>query len=83
MQAHPNSATDSKSTALLTAEQVSERILGRPLKSNTDRVAFWRAVRAFRVPHFRLGPRTIRFGESDIAEWLESKRVGGTKRRAA
>ena len=52
------------------------RFLGYDHDKPSNRVAFWRAVVAFRVPFFRLGPRTIRFRSEDVDAWLESRRVG-------
>jgi excisionase family DNA binding protein len=37
----------------------------------------WVEERPPRVPFIRLGPRAIRFRQSDLDEWVESQRVGG------
>ncbi len=29
-----------------------------------------------RIPYVRLGPRTVRFDEADLAAWLEERRRG-------
>lgn len=41
-----------------------------------DRVAFYRAVHDWAIPHYRLGPRTVKFSRGDLLIWLKSRRVG-------
>lgn len=64
------------SAALLSPADVCRRLLGRELDTGAARVAFWRAVRAWRIPFYRIGPKTIRFSEADLNCWLEKRRVG-------
>jgi predicted DNA-binding transcriptional regulator AlpA len=66
---------------LLTPAQAAPLIGLRFSKKAADRVSFWRAVHDWHVPHFKLGPRTVKFSRGDLLAWLESRRVG--KGRAA
>jgi hypothetical protein len=62
---------------LLTPAQAAPLIGLRFSKKPADRVSFWRAIHEWNVPHFRLGPRTIKFSPDDLRVWLRSRRVGG------
>lgn len=53
-----------------------------PLTGHTDSSAFWQWCHRNGVPFLRLGPRTIRFEETALRAWLDSRSVG-QKRRAA
>ena len=68
----PTSITEQR---LLRPAEVA-RFLDYDHDKPSDRVAFWRVVKAWRVPYFRIGPRTIRFKSEDFDGWLENRRVG-------
>jgi len=74
--------TTTQFAGLLTPKQVAAT-LGYDVCNPTERVGFWRAVRAWKIPFYRLGPRTIRFRQDDLNAWLEAKRVGRPGGRAA
>lgn len=38
-----------------------------------------RLVMEQRIPHLRLGPRTVRFDPGDLDEWLTAHRVAGRR----
>jgi hypothetical protein len=74
---NPAQKTDFDSR-LLSPEQAAPIVGLRYSPKAKDRVSFYRAVHAWNVPFFRLGPKTIRFSRDDLQVWLRSRRVGGT-----
>lgn len=61
---------------LITPADAARLIHLRFSKESRDKVAFWRAIHDWGVPHYRMGPRTIMFSRRDVIAWLESRRVG-------
>lgn len=68
-------ARDMQSTTDLVPPSVAARFIGLELANHADRVEFWRRVHDWRIPYFRLGPRTIRFSERELTAWISSRRV--------
>jgi hypothetical protein len=66
----------SNSSDLLTPAQTAPLIGLRWSRAPKDRVSFYRAVHAWGIPHFKLGPRTVKFARGDLEGWLQSRRVG-------
>ena len=63
-------------SVLLTPAEAAPIIGLRFSSKAKDRVSFYRAIHAWGVPFFKLGPRTVRFSRVDIQAWLNSRRVG-------
>jgi excisionase family DNA binding protein len=70
-----NDAPPSSLDDLLTPEQVASP-LGFDLSNPTSRGIWWRSIRKWKIPFYRIGPRTIRFRKSEIDAWLSKRRVG-------
>ena len=69
--------TDNKSNDdLIEPKEAAELLNLRFSKRQRDKVAFWRAVHAWGIPHFKFGPRTVKFSRADVLGWLADRRVG-------
>jgi predicted DNA-binding transcriptional regulator AlpA len=68
----------SNSSDLLTPAEAAPLVGLRWSKAPKDRVSFYRAVHEWSIPHFKLGPRTVKFSRGDLLAWLQSRKVGGT-----